>query len=239
MKKCLFIILIFTFVSGAYAQQIKLIGGFTISNYSPWETEEVYRAQDVNFFQSPFPNSKTRFLAGIGAEFALNEHISIEVDGIYFQRGSTFTQNSWFLGTITDDYHMNGISLPLLVKAKLLPKPFLDITNLSLIFPYIIGGGEFSLILSHSRKKIVNDMWGDYRETKEDILEHTNKFDFGLVLGIGLEVKVSKVSFFIEGRYNLGLRNIFAQYKDYPDLASLKACALQIMAGFKIWKKPH
>jgi len=234
MKKCLFIIFIFTFASGAYAQQIKLIGGFTISNYSPWETEDAYWAEDVNFFRNPFPNNKTRFLAGIGAEFALNEHIAIEVDGMYFQRGSTFTYNTALFETITDDYHMNGISLPLLVKAKFLPQPFLDITNLTLIFPYIIGGGEFSLILSHSRKKIVIGEVGGYTETKEDILKHTKKFDFGFVLGIGLEVKVTKVSFFLEGRYNLGQRNIFARHKDDPHPAAVKACALQIIAGFKI-----
>ena len=233
MKKCLFIILIFTFVSGAYAQHIKLIGGFTISNYSPWQTEEAVWAQGVNFFRNPFPNGKTRFLAGIGAEFALNEHIAIEVDGMYFQRGSAFTYDRGFFGTITDDYHMTGIILPLLVKAKFLPKPFLDIANLSIIFPYIIGGGEFSLILSHSRKKIETD-WGGYRETKENILEDTKKFDFGLVLGIGLEVKISKVSFLLEGRYYLGQRNIFTRHEDYPDLASLKTCALQIIAAFKI-----
>ena len=215
MKNCCFSILILIFASGAYAQQIKLIGGLTISNYSHWLTSENLWDEDVNFFRSPFPNSKTRFLAGIGAEFALNNNIAIEVDGMYFQRGSTFTFGTPIFDTITDDYYMNGISLPLLVKIKFLPQPF----------PYIIGGGEFSFILSHSRETIIIGESG-YSETKEDILENTKKFDFGLVLGIGFEMKVSKVSCFFEGRYNLGQKSLFSWHEFYPNPATVKACAL-------------
>ena len=232
MKKCLFIILIFIFVSGAYAQQFKLIGGLNISNYSdPWLDEwywaldandfqehmsgEGFWFIDANFFRSPFRHSKIGFLGGFGIEFALNKIIALELEGFYFQKGNYI--NFWG-ETRTDVYNMKGISFPLLVKAKFLPQPF----------PYIIGGGEFLFILSHSR------IIGPYTEIKEDILERTKKFDFGLVLGIGFEMKVLKVSCYLEGRYNLGQRNLIAPNEYDPHPPTIKASALQILAGFKI-----
>ena len=234
MKKCLFIILIFIFASGAYAQQFKLIGGLNISSYSHrWQDEgywaadadyfqehasEGYWAADANFFRSPFRYSKTGFLGGFGVEFPLNKTIAIELEGFYFQKGSYIDYWGIWAEQRTEAYNMKGISFPLLVKAKFLPQPF----------PYIIGGGEFLFILSHSRTITVDT------ETKEDLLERTKRFDLGLVLGIGFEMKVLKVPCFLEGRYNLGQRNLHTPnyYDPYPP--TIKASALQILAGFKI-----
>ena len=224
MKKCLFIIFIFIFASGAYAQQFKLIEGLNISSYShEWPGENVATIQNAELLRSPFRNSKTRFLAGIGTEFNLNDKIAIEIDVVYSQRGSTFTFYTAIFDTITEAYYMNGVSLPLLVKTKFLPQPF----------PYIIGGGEFSIILSHSRKTIVVGESG-YSETEENILRYTKRFDLGLVLGIGFEMKILKVAWFLEGRYNLGQRNLFTtdEYDPYPP--TIKTSVLQIIAGFKI-----
>jgi len=234
MKKCLFIIIIFIFTSGAYAQQFKLIGGLNISNYSdPWLDEwywaldandfQEYFSEglwfiDANFFRSPFRNSKIGFLGGFGIEFALNKIIALELEGFYFQKGSCF--HLWG-GEETEVYNTKGISFPLLMKAKFLPQPF----------PYIIGGGEFLFILSHSRKT-AEPVY--YPFTKEDILERTKKFDFGLILGIGFEMKVLKVSCYLEGRYNLGQRNLIAPNEYDPHPPTIKASALQILAGFKI-----
>jgi hypothetical protein len=179
--------------------------------------------QNAGLLRSPFRNSKTGYLAGIGTEYNLNDKIAIEIDVVYYQRGSTFTFDTGFFETITESYYMNGVSLPLLVKTGFLPKPL----------PYIIGGGEFLFILSHSRKTIRVGESG-YHETEENILRHTKRFDFSLVLGIGFEMKVSKVACFLEGRYNLGQRNLFTtdEYDPYPPI--IKTSALQILAGFKI-----
>lgn len=224
MKKCLFIILIFIITSGAYAQEFKLIGGLTISSYSNWWPSEGYRIYDNGLSRSPFLNDKTRFLGGVGIEFALNDKIAIEIDGMYFQRGSTFTFYTPIFETITESYYMNGISFPLLIKARFFPQ----------LYPYFIGGGEFSFILSHSRTTTVTGEFEGIRVSHEDILEHTKKFEFGLVLGIGFEMKLSKVACFLEGRYNLGQRNLFTseEYDPYPP--TIKTSALQIIAGFRI-----
>lgn len=224
MKKCLFIILIFIFASGAYAQQIKLNGGITISSYSQRWPSEFYWAENAGLSRSPFMNDKTRFLGGVGIEFALNDKISVEIDGMYFQRGSAFTFYTTVYEIITEAYYMNGISFPLLIKARFFPP----------LYPYFIGGSEFSFILSHSRTTTVTGEFEGIRVSSEDILEYTKKFDFGLVLGIGFEMKVSKVSCFLEGRLNFGQRNLFTSNEFYPSPPEIKTSALQIIAGFKI-----
>ncbi len=230
MKKHLIILLIFISVSGAYAQQFKMFGGSIISNYTEkWPTH--YIIQDASFFRSPFQNSKTGFTVGIGIEFALNKIIAIEVDAQYFQRGSFFEYYYIFAPwnmeitegevTIKETYNMKGIGFPILVKAKFLPRPF----------PYIIGGCELSFILSHSRTIWHNDY---IYERKEDILEYTGGDDFTLIFGCGFEMKISKLIFFLEGRYNLGQNNLYTGSWYYPYRPKIKATALQIIAGFKI-----
>lgn len=225
MKKIFLIILIFIFVSGAYGQQFKLMGGPTISNYSDSWPSGIYWIENTGYFRSPFQNSKTGFLGGIGIEFALNKNVAFELEGLYFQKGSTFDLLFYMPFPGKETYNMNGISFPLLVRVKFLPRPF----------PYVTGGSEFSLILSHSRM-IKKYTIGGYIETREDLLKYTKKIDFGLVFGIGFELKVSNVLCFFEGRYNLGQRNLHTWPPEiiylYPP--KIKTCALQIIGGFKI-----
>ncbi len=103
MKKCLFIILTFIFASGAYAQQLKLIGGLNISNYShEWPSEGIW-AVSSGLLRSPFRNSKIGFLGGFGIEFALNKTISLELEGFYFQKRSSY-EYGW-LYTVTEEFN--------------------------------------------------------------------------------------------------------------------------------------
>lgn len=226
MKKYLIILLIFISVSGAYAQQFKILGGPVISNYTEKWPPLYVLFNDESFFRSPFQNSKVGFTFGVGIEFPLNKIIAIEVDALYFQRGSFFeySYNPWGIAaTRKETYNMTGIGFPILVKAKFLPSPF----------PYIIGGCKLSFILSHSRK--IETWYDDYiYDSKENIIELTDGSDFALIFGCGFEMKISKLIFFIEGRYNLGQNNLLAAYWYYRYPSKIKTTALQMTAGFKI-----
>lgn len=157
--------------------------------------------------------------------------MAVEVDALYFQRGSFFEHSyiytPWELGltewevTIKETYNMKGIGFPILVKAKFLPPPF----------PYIIGGCELSLILSHSRTISFSDY---FYERKDDIIEYTGRDDFALIFGCGFEMKISKFIFSLEGRYHLGQNNLFTGRWYYLYPSKIKATALQIIAGFRI-----
>jgi opacity protein-like surface antigen len=224
MKKYMTIFLVFFFFSGAYAQQLKILGGPMISNYTERWPREGYWIQNAGFFRNPFQNSKTGFLAGIGIEFALEKNVAVETDGLYFHKGSSFLYTWPTPTTLTEEiYDMHGVSFPILLKIKFIPRPF----------PYLLGGVELSFIFSHAR---VTKQTGASisRGTWENISENTAKADFGLVFGMGFEMKVSKALFFFEGRYNLGQENLYKGHVYITERPRIKTCALEILTGFKI-----
>ncbi len=201
-----------------------MLGG----NISKYEiSPEVYYGSVRGYeFEYTYEISNTiRFLIGCGIEFALTRNISIEIDGLYFQKGSSIQQlysplESGVELAIIDlllSYNLEGISIPLLLKIK-----FLSGSS-----PYILGGGEFSFILSHEYQTIIEGQTVD----RTNIKEFTQSFDYGLVLGAGFEVKMETTSFFIEGRYYPGLRNII---KGSIDWESTKITSVAIILGFKI-----
>ena len=69
---------------------------------------------------------------------------------------------------------------------------------------YLLGGGEFSLIMSHKQERRSGN-----NKSQVDFKESTKSTDIGVVLGIGLETKIRKFqSVFIEARYHFGVVNI-------------------------------
>jgi hypothetical protein len=193
MKKSIFLSLSFVLVSTIYAQEFKFIGG---ANFSKYKSGPYHYAVVSNREW----NYKTGFLLGGGIEFSLSKNIFLEIDGLYLHKGSIFVDKSF---NIEAKYALKVISFPLLLRIKLLPRST----------PYLLGGGEVSLILSH-------------KENGSDIMHFTRKFDYGLVLGGGFEMRIPAFSPFIEGRYYLGLGNI--------DETESKNRAILLILGFKI-----
>ncbi len=220
MKKFLFIFLSLIFVSRLYAHEIKFMLGGTISKYEI--SPAVYFDSDKGDNYTYEISDKRGFLFGCGIEFALTRNVLIEIDGLFFQKGSRIQRfySNIEIYVLPQSYTLNVISIPLLLKIK-----FLSDSS-----PYILGGGEFSFILSHGFKTIFNEYdehAGDWTSKKE----FTKSFDYGLVLGIGFEVKMETTSFFIEGRYYPGRRNII---KGSIDWESTKVTSVAIILGFKI-----
>jgi len=202
-----------------------MLGG----NISKYEiSPEVYYGSVRGYeFEYTYEISNTKgFLFGCGIEFALTRNVSIEIDGLYFQKGSSIQKlysplesplENLAIIDLLLSYNLEGISIPLLLKIK-----FLSGSS-----PYILGGGEFSFILSHEYQTIIEGRTVD----RISIKEFTQSFDYGLVLGAGFEVKMETISFFIEGRYYPGLRNII---KGSIDWESAKITSVALILGFKI-----
>jgi len=193
MKKFLLIFLTIILVSTTHAYGVKLIVGGHLANYAV-EPEVVGDEW----------NNKTGFLVGGGIELFSVPHISLDIDGFYFRKGSKYKSATEEL-----DYTLDVISITPLIRVKFLPGPS----------PYVLGGGEFSYILTH-------------KEDDTDIKANYKSFDYGLVFGAGFQMSMPGASVFFEGRYHLGFANIYKDPLD-PD-ASLKTKTLVVVVGIKI-----
>lgn len=203
MKKFLIVILNFILASSLYADAFKLMGGLNLSRYAGSPKTET---SDLSY--------KTGLCVGGGFEIGLSEKIAIEVDWFLLQKGSKVKFLTF--PDLKSKYNLKTISVPVLAEIKFKRDlPF-----------YFLGGGEFSLILSHTfEKKIGKNV------DRQDLKENTKSFDFGLVFGCGFEVGISKFqSFFIEGRYHLGFANIAKEYDQYQ---SIKTNVILFILGIK------
>ena len=205
-------------VSTVYAQEFKFIGGVNTSEY--------ITGNHIHLLHSTVPISaplnadsyykwgyKSGFLIGAGVEYPLNKKISIEIDVLYFQRGSKFKLidvPNW-----EKIYSLNVISFPILIKIK--PYTYTS--------PYIVGGGEFSIVLSHQDEVTFED-----NVTINNIRWRTKSCYTGLVLGGGFEIKLLKFFVFIEGRYHLGLNDIQKEPRHWE---SMRTNSMALIIGLK------
>jgi len=218
VKKLVFIFFILALVSGVNAQEIKFMVGGSLSKYDIWP--EVYFDSDRGDEYRYEISSKTGFLLGTGIEFTLARNISFEIDVLYLQKGTevhkVYSQIEIFV--VPQKYTLQVISIPILLKIK-----FLRGTS-----PYILGGHEWSFILSHGfRSRLLDGRTGDFSSIKE----LTETLESSLVFGGGFGMKEKSILFFIEGRYHYGLNNII---KGQLDWTSAKTRTIVLLVGFKI-----
>jgi hypothetical protein len=192
MKKYLLIFLTIILVSTTHAYGVKLIVGGHLAKY----------AVEPEVVGNEWKN-KTGVLVGGGIELFSVPHISLDIDGFYFRKGSKFKSATEEL-----DYTLDVISITPVVRVKFLPGPS----------PYVLGGGEFSYILTHKSEDV-------------DIKNLIKSFDYGFVFGAGFRMSMPGASLFFEGRYHLGVANIL---KDPLPGVSLKTKALVVVVGIKI-----
>lgn len=221
MKKFLFVLFSIALVSAAHAQEFKLISGLNISKYIllPDLNQENIGVESVRK-----SNYKTGFTLGCGVEFALSKNIAFEIDWLYSQKGCKIETEPVYhvqeevIFPTTTKYTLHLFSIPVLLKIKLLPDSF--------PYLYILGGGEFSFVLTHRYTYIFNG-GGDGL----NITENTKYLDYGFLFGGGFEIRSEVASLFIEIRYHLGLQNIS---KDYFKFESIKTRTAALILGFKI-----
>jgi hypothetical protein len=222
MKRLCALVLFLCFVSAGQAQQLKFFAGPAISHYSaewPYYGNVWFAGAHLN----PFENRRMGFMAGGGLEIALNKIISFELDGLYFQKGSTFEGTYWFGNTYRYTYVLSGISVPLIVKFEFLPRPF----------PYFLSGLEFSYLTAHTRVRSYRTV-GPYEwkeMPKENLIDETRRFDFGPVVGLGFEARLHKISLFLEARYSLGLVDL--PVRRDPLQPEPRTSSLVILSGIK------
>lgn len=176
--KRLFIILLNLILTAGLSADVKFLGGINLSKYNSSANGE-----NIQW------NYRLGFLGGMGLEKKLTGSISLELDVLFFQKGSKAKYSD--SPSLESLYNLNTVSLPLLIKVKISEGSS----------PYVLGGMEISSLLSHDLKRD--------EEEPVDLKEDTGSFDFGLVLGCGYELEIQEQLFiFLETRYHIGMKNI-------------------------------
>jgi len=225
MKRALGLLWLLATVASVHAAQLKIFFGPTFSAYTGrWPSEIFPNPMGRSGGLNPFKNGRTGSLEGIELEFRLNPWLGMEIGGIYFTAGSSFSAPTAIFTVQKETYDMEGLSLPVLFTLK--PHPGL--------FPYLLAGIDFAFILNHTRTSLVlPETAVIYREiAREDLRLATRKFDLAPVLGVGFEIAVLKQTFFAEAQYRLGLMNMV---KGFPGTgAAARTRSLFFIVGYRM-----
>ena len=117
-------------------------------------------------------------IVGIGVEWG-HGSLLCETDLQYIEKRNRYLSRAW-------DFTLGELSLPVLLKVR----------RGSRLRPYVTGGGEIALILSQRTADVSGVPMNG---------APTATWDYGLVLGGGVEIKLGRAALEIEGRYHLGL----------------------------------
>jgi hypothetical protein len=134
-----------------------------------------------------------QFVAGIlvggGIEFSLSRTIALEVDGLFFQKGTMIEFRYGNEVTGHPIYRMNELSFPAFLKIYLRPGTS----------PYLLGGGEIGFVLAH-------------QSDPHNYGLVSQRTEYGLVFGAGFRQKIRGSYISIEGRYNHGLQDMVSDF---------------------------
>jgi len=177
-----FVLLLFTVVS-AQNQNIGVIGGVNIAN--------VDMDTDLEGIE---PENLTGFGLGGVLEFGLNENMSLCFEPMYLIKG--FQQNMEEDLGMPFNVNIKGSNIEIPVFLKY----FLGSGNMQ---PYVMVGPTIGILMRADLG--LNIMGIGFDLHVKDLL---NSIDYGVGFGGGLRFAVGQNTFFVEGRYTLGLTNV-------------------------------
>ncbi len=135
-------------------------------------------------------NLKGGLNLGLYAKVPLAKGFSIQPELVYSSKGAKLTYNNILFGKGEYRFNLNYVEVPVLAVINIA-------SNLN-----IQGGGYVSYLVSANIKDLKND--GTINNIKDLKAENFNRFDYGLVGGIGIDV----MNFTIGARYNYGLKEV-------------------------------
>jgi opacity protein-like surface antigen len=213
---------------------IRLLGGLTSSSisYDQARLDELQGEQDF----AQYLKSRPGLYGGVGFEFG--SRLSLEFDVMYMPKGAKFEGDfdtpEGHTYSFSANLVANQLSVPVLVKFKILPGST----------PYVFAGGEAGYVLS-SKLSWSYSGNGQSDKGEQDLLKTTdgeasnlNRFDYGLIFGAGYELALSGLKLTIEGRYHMGMSNMFkdntsSETMGLTDKDYIHSKALVVLAGIK------
>jgi hypothetical protein len=177
-------------------------------------------------------SSKTRFGFGAVVGRQINQYLKLQLEPMYLQKGATqmATQNS-----ANTEVNLSVLEIPLFIKAS----------YGNSIKPYFKAGPTLGILLSAEGKTEYGGVTAGQPLTtyEADLTSVLNSLDFGVSFGAGLDFTFKKYNVFIEGRYSLGLADLYKggtiEWKSTDETiivqgneaAELKTSGIQVFAG--------
>ena len=195
---------------GVYAQNSKIgvIGGVNLANISVDD-------------DSATTSSLTGFGIGGVLDLALSENISLCFEPMYLQKGAK-EEIEEEVTTIDASIKLNYIEIPVFLKILL---------GSSDTKPYIMAGPTIGFLMSANMEVSAMGM-----SMEVDIKDFMESIDYGVSFGGGISFAMGNNSFFIEGRYTIGLADVFkgGESEDLGEMEDdeIKTKGIQIMGGF-------
>jgi hypothetical protein len=179
------------------------------------------KAQEMNLPGATF---------GLSFRYAEERHVGILAELNLEQRGwkeDFEEQNAQF-----QYYHRTTyIELPIMTHIFFGSRVVKGFFNLGPELGYMISDG-ISSNFNYVSPLTISDFPGTYRQTEQMSMDITNRFDYGITAGAGIEfIIMGKHCVLLEGRYYYGLGNIFPSAKsDY--FSSSRGSSLQVTLGY-------
>ena len=167
------------------AIDLSLFGGITLGNL------------DVAPEPDPSFENLMRFGGGAGLCFNIRPGLSLEIEGLYIEKGACREVND-----IEYETHLDYIAVSPMLRIA----PSIRHSGF-----YLLAGAEYAFLLEASSESGDDDLAGASTTKPKvlDIKSSLNDTDFGVCAGLGVQIGgEGQVAFTVEGRYVLGLTNI-------------------------------
>jgi hypothetical protein len=165
--------------------------------------------------------TRTGGAVGIVVAVDLGGPFSLRLEPSYVQKGSTIDAAAVLAVPIPAAHQLSYAELPVLLQAS---------TRKGRVRPYAALGAAAGYLLKARTR--LGEGEGAIDVNFKDRLK---KADASALLGAGVQVVGTRMRFFLEGRYALGLVNVD---KDPSEGASLKSRGIQALAGLT-WRLGH
>ena len=184
MKRLMIVVLAALCVAALLPQTLSagfgIKGGYTLSKFSLTSTEPL----PFSFVNLPYYTGGIYFSLKLGP-------LAIQPEVLYTRMGARYAVEGDSL-----EYRFDYIQVPLLLKLSVIPA--------GPIRPVIYAGGYGAYLIKANGVMTVDGVPGD----GADISDEYQKYDYGVIGGVGLDFKLPGITFSVEGRYNYGLKNI-------------------------------
>jgi hypothetical protein len=175
-------------------------GGYSLSKFTMLPADQAPALDYLKFYTG-----------GIFFDVKLG-FLSIEPEFLYTRMGAISEADTTRL-----EWRFEYVQAPVLLKLNIVP--------VGPIRPFLYAGGYGSYLIKATGLMYVDDVLvGD----PVDLADTYQKYDYGVVGGVGLTFKVPGIAISIEGRYNYGLMNVL---KDPAEGEAYKNRSIMALVG--------